>query len=215
MELTVNQRVQKLISTMGLSVNSFAKKINITQSTIASMFSKGTQPSVKTINAIIDNTDVNKEWLLTGEGEMLKSGSSTVKTVPTGLPLLPYSAMAGVLSGSDLTAMEYECEHYIVPAFHNADFLVRVQGDSMVPRYYSGDIVACKKIKMDKLFFQWGKTYVINTNQGILIKRIDPGKQENCVSIVSYNNEYQTFQLPIEDINQEGIALVVGLLRIE
>ncbi len=204
-------RIKELISDSQLTREQFSSKIGINQSNFSKILNGQRTCGKNTMRNICSGIGVNYEWLESGKGEKYKRE----KTVPMGLPLLPYSAMAGALSGSDLTAMEYECEHYIVPAFHNADFLVRAQGDSMVPRYYSGDIVACKKIKMDKLFFQWGKTYVINTNQGILIKRIDPGKQENCVSIVSYNNEYQTFQLPIEDISQEGIALVVGLLRIE
>lgn len=61
------------------------------------------------------------------------------------------------------SAMDYECEKYIVPEFKNADFLTRVQGDSMEPEFFSGDIVACEKVTMDKLWFQWGKTYVMRT----------------------------------------------------
>ena len=51
-------------------------------------------------------------------------------------------------SGENNSAMEYECEKYIAPEFKNADFLTRVQGDSMEPEFFSGDIVAYKTGQM-------------------------------------------------------------------
>jgi len=211
MKEDISLRINELILDSKLTQEQFANKLGIDQSNLSKIL-KGQRTTGKNIQKVICSTfNVNPNWLDKGEGDKYLEQNP----IRAGLPLLPYNAMAGALSGSGLSAMAYECEHYVVPAFSNADFLVRVQGDSMMPKYYSGDIVACKKVSMSKLFFQWGKTYVISTNQGVLIKRIDPGKENDCVSIVSYNKEYQTFQLPMAEINKEGLALVVGLIRIE
>ena len=207
----ISLRINELYSESKLTQEQFAQRLGIDQSNFSKILKGQRTCGKNTKKAICSAFNIALDWLENGEGPKYVEQSSTTE----GLPLLPYNAMAGALSGSSLSAMEYECEHYVVPAFHNADFLVRVQGDSMMPKYYSGDIVACKKVPMNKLFFQWGKTYVLSTNQGILIKRVDPGKTEESVSIVSYNKEYQTFQLPMEDINKEGLAIVVGLIRIE
>ena len=129
------------------------------------------------------------------------------------LPLIPIDAMAGALTGSMDMIMEYDCERYIVPIFKGANFLIRVQGDSMTPRYLSGDIVACKRVGMDNLWFQWGKTYVIDTRQGALLKRIEPADREGFVQICSDNTKYKPFELPVEEIN--GVALVVGTIRVD
>lgn len=213
---TVNERIKEIIDTVFKgNITSMAKASFVSRTTLSSIVAgKMVTPGYDVIRRIgeMSSPRISLEWLVSGEGNMIKP-KGAIKC--EGLPLLPYNAMAGALSGSSLSTMEYECEHYVIPAFNNADFLVRVQGDSMTPRYYSGDIVACKKVSMNKLFFQWGKTYVLSTSQGVLIKRVDPGKENDSVSIVSYNKEYQTFQLPMEDINREGLALVVGLLRIE
>jgi hypothetical protein len=83
----------------------------------------------------------------------------------------------------------------------------------MMPRYLSGDIVACKRVPLDRLWFQWGKTYLIDTMQGALIKRIEPSDQEGCISIHSNNTIYKPFDLPVNEIN--GVALVVGVIRVE
>ena len=160
--------------------------------------------------------DLNRVWLLTGEGEMLNQPlnekEATEKEKPNGLPLIPIEAMAGVLSGMDTSVMEYDCERYHVPLFSGADFLIRIQGDSMMPKYVPGNIVACKRVPLDKLWFQWGKVYVIDTRQGALIKRIEPSS-EGFISLCSDNPSYKPFDLPVDEIN--GVALVIGQIGLE
>ena len=129
-----------------------------------------------------------------------------------GIPLIPTSAMAGAFT-SDISFMEYECEHYIIPDFKGADFLIRVKGDSMQPTYYSGDLVACQKIPMNDIFFQWNKTYVLDTNQGAIIKRVLPGKDDDHICIVSDNENYPPFELAKSYLH--AIALVRGIIRLE
>ena len=129
-----------------------------------------------------------------------------------GIPLIPVEAMAGALT-SEQTVLEYECERYVVPIFNGADFLIPVKGSSMYPKYSSGDIVACKRIPMDRLFFQWNKVYVIDTVQGPLIKRIKQSTDPSSVLIVSDNPNYDPFELPLSDIR--AVALVIGVIRLE
>lgn len=159
---------------------------------------------------------VSAQWLLTGEGEMIKDDKREVahqaENPKEGIPLIPFSAMAGALTGEQ-SALEYECERYVVPAFHNADFLMPVKGNSMTPTYISGDIVACQRVPMTDIFFQWNKPYVLDTAQGAIIKRIKPGSDKDHVLIVSDNKEYDPFELPYKDIY--AVALVIGLIRLE
>lgn len=129
-----------------------------------------------------------------------------------GIPLIPLSAMAGAFT-TDITVMEYECERYIVPAFKGADFLIPVKGDSMQPTYLSGDLVACQKLPLTDIFFQWNKTYVLDTDQGALIKRVCHGSDEDHILLVSDNANYPPFELPISQLH--AIALVRGIIRLE
>lgn len=129
-----------------------------------------------------------------------------------GIPLIPLSAMAGVFTG-DTSVMEYECERYVIPAFKGADFLIQVKGDSMQPTYHSGDLVACQRVPLDDLFFQWNKTYVLDTKQGPLIKRIRRGSDDRHVLIVSDNTDYEPFELSKDQFY--GVALIRGLVRLE
>lgn len=120
--------------------------------------------------------------------------------------------MAGALTWEQ-TILDRECERFLVPGFKGADFLIPVKGSSMYPKYSSGDIVACQRVPMNDLFFQWNKVYVIDTNQGALIKRIKPGSDKNHILIVSDNDKYDPFELPISAIH--AVALVVGVIRLE
>lgn len=187
--------------------------------------------------------DINIEWLLTGRGNMLKGSEkdssaegkdknidkheqSTISidlgtcaqkfsytdNAVKGIPLIPLSAMAGAFTG-DTSVMEYECERYVIPAFKGADFLIQVKGDSMQPTYYSGDLVACERVPLNDIFFQWNKTYVLDTKQGPLIKRIIPGSDSEHILIVSDNNNYPPFELSKDQFY--GVALVRGIVRLE
>ncbi len=129
-----------------------------------------------------------------------------------GIPLIPFEAMAGALT-SEQTVLEYECERYVVPVFRGADFLMPVRGSSMYPKYSSGDIVACQRVPMSDIFFQWNKVYVLDTVQGALIKRVKPGSDNSHVLLVSDNKSYNPLELPVSAIH--ALALVIGVIRLE
>lgn len=183
------------------------------------------KPSFDVLEKVCANANISAEWLMSGRGEMLADkpiqASKSIEDRPIaslttkpgeGIPLLPIEAMAGALT-SEQTVFEYECERYVVPVFKGADFLIPVKGSSMYPKYSSGDIVACQRVPMSDLFFQWNKVYVIDTMQGPLIKRIKPGSDKEHVTIVSDNEKYDPFELPYSAIR--AVALVIGVIRLE
>ena len=71
---SINSRIREIINITHVTDNAFAKKIGVTQSVIASMFQRGTEPSAKILTAILSTfTDISAEWLLRGKGTMLLS----------------------------------------------------------------------------------------------------------------------------------------------
>lgn len=167
--------------------------------------------------------DINVEWLLFGQGEMLKRddiASGVIASDVTapyitnnnkGIPLIPITAFAGF---GALTFEDLQIEHYYeVPEFKQADFLMRIKGNSMYPKYSSGDIVACAIIE-ETLFFQWNKIYAIYTkSQGVLVKRVKPSKLKDHILLVSDNTQYDPFDVPVADISR--LALIIGVIRVE
>lgn len=177
--------------------------------------------------------DVNPEWLLSGSGEILKTNRSlgtnshiedyateykitknnsfaqeaTVETRPR----IPFDAAAGSLSDAIASVSNDDCEQIpVIPTFPRYDFTIIARGDSMEPQYLSGDELACLFIK-ERSFVQWGRAHVLDTAQGVVVKRIfDAGDRILCKS---NNPDYPDFSIPKTDIYH--MALVVGYIRIE
>lgn len=167
---------------------------------------------------------ISIDWLLTGKGSMLKNSTPkstevVVKKVDSnskeGIPLIPLDAIAGFPATDSSYAYMENCDRYIIPEFQDkgADFIIRVSGDSMIPLYYNGDLIACHKIH-DIRFFQWGTVYVLETSQGILVKRImESTDHDDCILCTSENDTvHRPFLLPKDDIR--SMSTIVGLIRI-
>lgn len=168
----------------------------------------GKEPAPEALlNAIANRFPaIDKTWLYTGLGSPI-SGD-----IP--IPLIPVDAMAGFGQGG-VQIMPYEAERYVIPEFSDlkVEFLIRVKGTSMSPTYNAGDLLGCKRIAIDT-FFQWNKTYVIDTVQGPLTKRVHPSDKPNHIVCVSDNENYKPFELCLKnDVN--ALALVVGVIRFE
>lgn len=207
MEMTVKERLIEFMKFKGLSQGKFEKTVGLSNGYINQLRHS---PSLSKIQMIISAyPELNPDWLTHGTGEMLKAAS---KSANKELPLLPLDAMAGALSGVDFQIKDYECEHYVIPDFKEADFLISVAGDSMNPTFMSGDVLAVRKVPMGGIWFEWGRAYVIATRQGCIVKRILPAEKEGYVRIVSDNKDnYPPFLLPHEEIN--GVAVVLGIIR--
>lgn len=215
------ERLKEFMDHKGITIAAFERSIGMSNASFGKSLKNGKAIGTDKLENILSiYKDINPDWLLTGEGSMLRSDEKT-DNIPVahhtedpneGIPLLPVDAMAGAFTGEQ-QVLEYECERYVVPAFKGADFLIPVKGVSMHPRFSSGDIVACKRLSMDNVFFQWNKVYVIDTDQGPLIKRLKPGSDKEHVLVVSDNTAYDPFELAISNIYH--LALVIGIIRLE
>ncbi|NBJ09241.1 MULTISPECIES: helix-turn-helix transcriptional regulator [Muribaculaceae] len=209
------ERILTLISKLGISKATFFRRTGLSDSNFKgrNLYSKpGSNVMVK-ITTTFPN--VSGEWLLTGEGPMFKRESDDMPyenqpLPPDSIPLIPAKAMAGFFTG-EVVVDESECERIRIPGI-KADFAIPVSGDSMTPLYQSGDMVICQFVNLSDMFFQWGKVYVINTNQGVLLKKVRPGSDKHFIKLISENSDYDPIDLPLADIYQ--IALVKGLVRL-
>ena len=131
------------------------------------------------------------------------------------LPLVPIGAGAAIPGDDQEGVTPADCEMYAVPEFTavGAKYLIRVHGESMVPEYQDGDLLACRKID-ELLFVQPGRIYVLDTNQGQLVKMIMEDKDHpDMLTCHSLNTErFADFQIPKSAIR--SLSIVVGVVSI-
>lgn len=227
---TKRERLERFIETMGYSIREFERAIGVSNGTISHVKDNLSANLKDKISANFQQLNMN--WLLTGEGEMLHSSDAdpsqpnTSEPTPSGmpvlkevkkggLPLIPIDAVAGFNGWDESGVSELDCARYDVPDFAavHADFLIRVSGSSMYPKYSSGDILACRKI-VEVTFIQWGKIYVIDSQQGAMVKRLfEIDGDEDHILCKSDNEKYPPFKLPKDEIR--SLSIVVGAIRLE
>ena len=227
----MNERLRFFIENEGLSVRQFENLIGSSDGKIAKFIASNSSLKSDTLSKIMEIfPHLSITWLLTGEGDMLLSspdnsqGSTkdeprtnqpTTCLAQAGIPLIPVDAVAGFNGIDSPTIQIHDCQRYLVPEFQqlNAEFMIRVSGSSMYPKYSSGDILACRKLTSYH-FIQWGKIYVIDSEQGAMVKRLFPCDEDtDYVICKSDNPNYPPFELPKTEIR--SLSIVLGAIRFE
>lgn len=216
MEKKAIDRVMEAIKIKGLKPSFVEKELGLSNGYLAKMCKNKSNLGEDMILKISEYLEYSLNYLLKGSEENLQVEDPLVKYKPkrkTILPLIPINAVAGLPVGNNDSIYIDDCEYYDIPEFNKkADYLIRVTGSSMSPKYNSGDIVACKKLPIDT-FFQWNKVYLLDTEQGPLIKRLNESHKEGHLTLVSDNLKYPPFDIPVLAIN--SVAIVIGVIRLE
>ncbi len=160
--------------------------------------------------------DLNREWLLYGEGEMYVKEEEIIdprqmlKDAGLLVPLLPVTAFAGNISAWSQSVNDNECEKVISPV-QGVDFAIRISGDSMEPDFNDGSIILIKKID-DKAFIPWGHPMIIDSSNGVLLKDVYPSEEgKKYIEARSRNTKYPPLQIPLECVY--GLYRVVTTLK--
>lgn len=210
----IKERTIQFVKHKGLKMKEFEELCKLSSGYVTSMRKGYGQEKLNNVLTVFP--ELNREWLLYGEGSMLNEDLSCTSSLKKKeeksdtRPRIPYDAAAGTLTETIEGVTEYQCEEVpVISAFPHYDFTIRVVGRSMEPEYFAGDEVACLKVN-EKRFLQWGRVHVLDTTQGVVIKRIyDDG---DCITCRSYNPEFPDFSIAKEDIRSYN--LVVGSLRL-
>jgi len=227
----MNERLRFFIENEGLSVRQFENLIGSSDGKIAKFIASNSSLKSDTLSKIMEIfPHLSITWLLTGEGDMLlpspgnnqgstkdepRTNQPTTCLAQAGIPLIPVDAVAGFNGIDSPTIQIHDCQRYLVPEFQqlNAEFMIRVSGSSMYPKYSSGDILACRKLTSYH-FIQWGKIYVIDSEQGAMVKRLFPCDEDtDYVICKSDNPNYPPFELPKTEIR--SLSIVLGAIRFE
>lgn len=115
-------------------------------------------------------------------------------------------AMAGRLTEELAETKDYALVNPLIPDY---DCTIIIRGDSMEPTYQSGDEIALRDVTKTG-FIQWGMPHVMDTSQGIVVKRLY--EDEKGIKCVSDNKMYEPFVVPKAEIYH--IYKIMGFVRI-
>lgn len=211
---TIKDRCLYIAKHKGITQELFCEKIGMTHGNFKGAAKQTPLNSNAIVNILSIYPDINPEWLLTGDGNMLKSITQqkevlgNYQDVET-RPRIPLNAAAGSLSVCLDGITINHCEQMpIIRAFTHYDFTIMVRGESMEPYYLSGDELAGLYIK-NTSFIQWGRSHILDTAQGVIVKNIYD--DDDAIICKSENPRFPDFRIPKNEVY--NIALVIGLIR--
>lgn len=212
--MTDKQKLTSLINHFCDGNNAeFARQIDITAQTLNNWLNRGLSKDAP--SKIVSRwNDVNLSWLLTGEGTMLNEEENMVPEIIDEeddadddlVPLLPVEAMAGSLSCYSEGVYLRDCQKIKSPV-NGADWAIRISGDSMEPELHNGYYIFISKLS--GAFIPWGHAVVLDTIDGVVVKKIFPveGTEEFIVA-KSVNPDYPPFRIETSAIL--GIYRILG-----
>lgn len=191
MEQTVKERLIEYLAFKKIGRNKFEKMAGISMGYITNLKNSPKQDILEKI--LHAAPDINRIWLLTGEGKMLTGDDEEYPRMSDnyneGKPFydVPFK-MGYELPFNDNTSNP-TCMIDFQP-YNNCDFWCRATGDSMLPTIENGDIIAVKRVwNFDRMIVNRDIYAVVLKNDLRAIKRlIDKGDK---FVLVSDNKEYE------------------------
>lgn len=221
-ELSTKERLILFIKKKGLSQGRFEKAVGLSNGFVNNI-SKGIGAD-KLQKILCAFPELNQSWLLTGEGEMLKSDSpetcSRDRISDVGMiPFYDAETTGGYNGRVSTTDSVNEIVGYIQPGGWFAGretAAIRHVGESMT-EYPDGCILAVREV-LDRNLLVPGKNYVIETSEYRVTKRIQHGSTKDSISLYSTNQEkyedgrlvYEPFEVMLSDIRK--IFCVLGYI---
>lgn len=212
------ERIAMIISQFCESKADFARKIGERPQTVSNWVSRGAGKNV--LNKILGYfPEVNVNWLLTGEGEMINQSPTPVQSNAhvvenlnyMNVPVVHIKARCGYLAG-------YEDREYIgslptMPVivdrtYHGKYMIFEAEGDSMDDgtrnSICDGDKLLCREVRRDlwlpKLHINDWYFVIVHRTEGIAIKQIINQDEKGNITCHSLNEMFNDYTVNLDDV---------------
>ena len=167
----MNERVKMIRKQLGMTQEQLAQRLGIGKAALSMIETGKAGLSARNRNILVQELNVNPEWLETGEGEMFNAEPDltaymhrTDNSVPLqSVPLYSIEGTAGLVPLFTARTQAKPGNLIHIPNLPKCDGAVYVVGDSMYPLLKSGDIVLYKQLHdLNDIF--WGDMYLLSTD---------------------------------------------------
>lgn len=219
MNETIFDRISTIVEKFGNGKNTvFASLIGVSEANVRN-YKNGVMPKADFLEKIARSFDININWLLTGEGNMLSSESEKEEKLPSvnqtyeGTPYFNVDFIGGFdIIVNDQTRNP---DFYINYPPYNQEGVVwcNLTGHSMEPEISNGDIIALREVTTPIQYLPAGEIYGIVTEEYRTVKRIRLSQKEGFVRLIPSNKseEFCEQEIPISMIIR--VYAVLGSIR--
>lgn len=224
---TIKERILQYLEYNGISKYECYQKTGITNG----VFSKKEGLSEDNLLRFISYYgDISLDWLLTGEGNMLRDEDTQIGKIEVeeqfqlrtdhnvemqSVPLYELDATAGLVALFSDDVRQVPISHLQIPNLPPCDGSLFVRGDSMYPLLKSGDIVCYKEVTATADSILWGEMYLLSFSLDgedyTTIKYIQRGDDDRHVRLVSHNPHHSPKDIPADSIR--ALALIKASVR--
>ncbi|MEN2416374.1 S24 family peptidase [Flavobacterium mesophilum] len=219
------ERVREYLDYKGITKYKFCNDMGFSNKFLDNSSNMGTDKACKILHYY---PDLNSEWLLTGNGPMIKEENTSLvimnndrKTVDSlhasqEIPLYDLEAVAGLRELFSSGEPQRILDTIKIPNLPKCDGAISVTGDSMYPLLKSGDIILYKETEFENIFF--GEMYLLSVKlneweEYITVKYVQKSEQgQEYVKLVSQNSHHQPKDIHISKIS--ALALIKASIRI-
>ena len=208
----MRERLRLIRKELGLTQEALAQKLGIGKSALSMIETGRASLSERNKNIIVQELNVNPEWLETGQGQMFFEQrpeavftNRTDRKLPTqSVPLYNIEGTAGLvplfLDRESVRPVDY----IHIPNLPRCDGAIYVVGDIVLYKQVSG---------IENIF--WGDMYLLSIDidgeEYVTVKYIQKSENEGCVKLVSQNPHHADKEVPVERIR--ALAFVKASIR--
>ena len=195
-------RISEIAAHEGITIGALERNIGASKGVLSRAIDKGTDIQAKWIVQVVENyPQYSAQWLLTGEGSMLKKDEVPGKVSydpKVGTPYFDVDFIGGFSEiFNDQTTLP-AC-NVLVPGFEKASVWCNVTGHSMEPKINHGDIIALRECSINDI--QYGEIYAVVLDTIRTIKILRRGSTPDKLLYVPINKpDYEEQEFAISRI---------------
>ncbi len=219
----MGERVKLIRKKLGLTQEQLAQRLGVGKTALSMIETGKARLSTRNRNILVQELNVNPEWLETGRGEIFNAepslsaayGRGSEMSMPLqSVPLYSIEATAGLVPLFEQQSSYTPVNYIHIPNLPKCDGAVYVAGDSMYPLLKSGDIVLYKQLHdLNDIF--WGDMYLLSIDidgeEYITVKYIQRAEREGYIKLVSQNPHHADKEIALSRVR--AIALVKASIR--